>query len=213
MLLNKNGVSSPSSSSSISSEVALVLQEMRSRGLKPNAVTYNSLINGAVSSGDLHGAWQYVEDMEGQGVGLDAFTCSILMKGVKHSSRTDDVEKILALIKRAGVVPDEVLVNSLLDACVRLRNGQLLTQVLEQFRATGVVPSLHAYATLIKAYGHARQLDQVWALWQELTVERGITPNEEVFTCMADACAANGDLSGAVRVLRDLKQPGHRGSA
>merc|ERR1719421_2834966 len=202
-LLSKNCGSTGSAS-----DIAHVLQEMRSQGIKPNPVTYNSLINAAISRGDLLGAWQYVEDMEGQGIQVDAFTCSILMKGVKHSSKRDDVEKVLALIERAKVSPDEVLVNSLLDACVRLRNGPLLTQVLQQFRATGVVPSLHAYATLIKAYGHARQLDQVWALWQELTVERGITPNEEVLTCMADACAANGDLSGAVRVLRDVKHAG-----
>jgi pentatricopeptide repeat protein len=193
-------------------DIALVLQEMRSQGLKPNPVTYNSLINAAISRGDLQGAWQYVEDMEMQGVQVDAFTCSILMKGIKHSSKRDDVEKILALIDRAKVVPDEVLVNSLLDACVRLRNGPLLTRVLQQFRATGVVPSLHAYATLIKAYGHARQIDQVWALWQEVTAERGIAPNEEVFSCMADACVSNGDLAGAVRVLRDVKQSGLHGS-
>jgi len=207
MSLSKN---SPGMGSA--ADVALLLQEMRSQGLKPNPVTYNSLINASIARGDLRGAWQYVEDMEVQGVQVDAFTCSILMKGVKHSSRRDDVEKILSLIDRSRVVPDEVLVNSLLDACVRLRNGPLLTQVLKQFRATGVVPSLHAYATLIKAYGHAQQLDQIWALWRELTVERGITPNEEVFTCMADACAANGDLSGAVRVLRDVKQSGLHGS-
>jgi len=188
------------------SDIALTLQEMRGQGLKPNQVTYNSLINAAISRGDLRVSWQYVEDMEDQGIQVDAFTCSILMKGVKHSSKKEDVDKVLALIERAKVSPDEVLVNSLLDACVRLRNGPLLTQVLTQFRATGVVPSLHAYATLIKAYGHARQLDQVWALWQELTVERGITPNEEVFGSMADACASNGDFSGAVRVLRDFKQ-------
>jgi pentatricopeptide repeat protein len=185
---------------------------MRGQGIKPNQVTYNSLINAAISRGDLRGAWQYVEDMEGQGVQVDAFTCSILMKGVKHSSKRDDVEKVLALIERARVSPDEVLVNSLLDACVRLRNGPLLTQVLTQFRATGVVPSLHAYATLIKAYGHARQLDQIWTLWQELTVERGITPNEEVLTSMADACASNGDLSGAVRVLCGAKRSIAQGS-
>merc|ERR1719161_830907 len=178
----------------------------------PNQVTYNSVINAAISRGDLRGSWQYVEDMEAQGVQVDAFTCSILMKGVKHSSKRDDVEKVLALIERAKVSPDEVLVNSLLDACVRLRNGPLLTKVLNQFRATGVVPSLHAYATLIKAYGHARQLDQIWTLWQELTVERGITPNEEVITSMADACASNGDLSGSVRVLRGTKQSFAQGS-
>merc|ERR1719390_573428 len=121
-------------------DVAAVLKDMQSRGLKPNAVTYNSLIKDVVARQDLQGAWR------------------------------------------------------LIDACVRLRNVQRLTQVLEQFKATGVVPSLHACATLIRAYGHARRLDRAWVLWRELTEERKVTPTEEVFASMVDACLANGDL-------------------
>jgi pentatricopeptide repeat protein len=59
-LLCKNSVSS-------ASDIALILQEMRSQGIKPNPVTYNSLINAAISRGDLRGSWQYVEDMEAHG--------------------------------------------------------------------------------------------------------------------------------------------------
>ena len=69
------------------------------------------------------------------------------------------------------VTLDEVLVNGLLDVCVRLRNVRRLTTVLEQFKARGVVPSLHAGATFIGAYGHARRLDPAWVLWRELTEE------------------------------------------
>ena len=58
---------------------------------------------------------------------------------------------------QSKVTPDEVLVNCLLD----------FTIFLEQFKATGVVPSLHACATLIRAYGHARRLDRAWILWRE----------------------------------------------
>merc|ERR1719399_2339728 len=105
--------------------------------------------------------------MEDQGVRVDAFTCSILMKGIKHSSKRDDVEKVLALIDRAKVVPDEVLVNSMLDACVRLRDPQRLNRALEQFKASGVVPSMHAYAVLIKAYGHANRIDEAQRVWNE----------------------------------------------
>lgn len=129
-------------------EVAATLKEMQGRGLKPNAVTYNSLVKDVVARQDLQGAWRLIEEMQQLGVKPDAFTCSILMKGVKHTSCPEDVDKIITLIERAKVTPDEVLVNCLLDACVRLRNVQRLTTVLEQFKATGVVPSLHACATL-----------------------------------------------------------------
>jgi pentatricopeptide repeat protein len=186
-------------------DVAAVLKEMQSRGLKPNAVTYNSLIKDVVARQDLAGAWRLIDEMEREGTRPDAFTCSILMKGVKHTSCPEDVDRIITLIERAKVTPDEVLVNCLLDACVRLRNVQRLTQVLEQFKATGVVPSLHACATLIRAYGHARRLDRAWVLWRELTEDRKVTPSEEVFASMVDACLANGDLDGAVSVFREMK--------
>lgn len=186
-------------------EVRTVLESMRSRGLRPNAVTYNSLVKDAIARQDLHGAWHLIEQMEKADVKPDAFTCSILMKGLKHTCCGEDVDKIIQLIERAKVTPDEVLVNCLLDACVRLRNIPRLTQVLEQFKATGVVPSPHACATLIKAYGHARRPDRVLALWNELVKERKVTPNEEVFASMVDACLANSDLENAVAIFREMK--------
>jgi len=186
-------------------KVITTLQAMRSRGLRPNVVTYNSLVKDAVMRQDLPGAWKFIDDMEKEGTKPDAFTCSILMKGVKHTSCAEDVDAIIDLINRAKVTPDEVLVNCLLDACVRLRNIPRLTQVLEQFKSTGVVPSLHACAMLIKAYGHSRRLDCAWTLWNELTVDRKVTPSEEVFASMVDACLANGDLENAMAVFREMK--------
>merc|ERR1719160_843232 len=43
-------------------EVANVLARMKERGLTPNAVTYNSIVNGAVTRGDLRSAWDLIEE-------------------------------------------------------------------------------------------------------------------------------------------------------
>ena len=58
----------------------------------------------------------------------------------------------------------------------------------------------------IRAYGHARRLDSAWVMWRELTEERRVTPSEEVFASMVDACLANCDLEGAVAAFREMKQ-------
>jgi len=187
------------------SEIDAVIESMRSRGLKPNAVTYNSLVKYAVIRQDLPGAWTLISQMEAEGTSPDAFTCSILMKGVKHSCSSEVVDKVVDLIQRAKVTPDEVLVNCLLEAYVRLRNIPRLVQILERFKSTGVVPSLHACALLIKAYGHSQRLDRAWGVWKELVNERKVTPNEEVFASMVDACLASGDLENAVVVFREMK--------
>jgi len=185
-------------------EVARIFREMRGRDLAPNVVTYNSLVRDAIARQDTARAWSLVGTMEQAGVMPDAFTCSILMKSVKHSPCPDDVDRIIDLIQRTKVIPDEVLVNCLLDACVRLRDTQRLTKVLQQFRARGVVPSPHAYATLIRAYGHARRVDRAWELWHELTGGEGSAGgSEEAFAAMVEACLAGGDLQGAVGIFRE----------
>eukprot|EP00932_Pfiesteria_piscicida_P011193 SRR837773.22307.p1 GENE.SRR837773.22307~~SRR837773.22307.p1 ORF type:complete len:478 (-),score=172.61 SRR837773.22307:188-1621(-) len=185
-------------------EVAQTFRDMRARGLAPNVVTYNSLVRDAVARQDSRRAWQLVDTMENAGVPPDAFTCSILMKFVKQNPIPQDLDRITDLMQRARVIPDEVLVNCLLDACVRLRDTRRLTKVLQQFRAVGVVPSAHAYATLIRAYGHARCPERSWELWQERTGGDAGRCDEEAFAAIVEACTANGDVQGAVRLFRDV---------
>merc|ERR1719316_1344339 len=123
-----------------------------------------------------------------------------------------DVDRTLSLIQRSGVTPDEVLVNTLLDACIRLRDVQRLTAALSTFRGSGVVPSEHAYGTVIKAYGHARALDEAWATWKEM-LERKVTPSESTIATMVEACVANGSATDARTVLADMRAAGAKVAA
>ena len=52
--------------------------------------------------------------MEEECVPVDNFTCSIMMKGLRHSSASEDVDRTLNLIQRAGVCPDEVWAGTML---------------------------------------------------------------------------------------------------
>ena len=45
-----------------------IMKDMRAAGLQPNDITYNSLINAAVGSGDGHKAWMWVDEMVEAGI-------------------------------------------------------------------------------------------------------------------------------------------------
>jgi len=177
---------------------------MKALGLSPNQITYNSLVNACVSRGDTSLAWKYVSLMKLDGIPLDNFTCSIMMKGLKHSSNREDVDQTLNLIEQSAVVPDEVLVNTLLEACIRLKDVGRLTSALRAFRSQGTVPSEHAYATVLKAYGHARALPDVLATWNDM-LDRKVRPTEATFGAMVEACVANGAVEEAIRVFSEMK--------
>merc|ERR1719271_1792011 len=181
----------------------MVLEDMQELGLSPNQITYNSLINNAVSSGDVPMAWKYVALMREDGIPLDNFTCSIMMKGLKHTTNREDVDNTLSLIEQAQIVPDEVLVNTLLDACIRLRDVKRLSSALEAFRRTGAVPSDHAYSTVLRAYGHARALPEAWATWHEM-LARKVPPTDATFNALIDVCARQGDVDRAAQLFRDM---------
>merc|ERR1719453_1600855 len=181
-----------------------VLDDMKALGLSPNQITYNSLVNACVSRGNTSLAWKYVSLMKLDGIPLDSFTCSIMMKGLKHSSNREDVDQTLNLIEQSAVVPDEVLVNTLLEACIRLKDVGRLTSALRAFRSQGTVPSEHAYATVLKAYGHARALPDVFATWRDM-LDRKVTPTQATFAAMVDACVANGAVDDAIRVFSEMK--------
>lgn len=106
-------------------------------GLKPNDVTYNSMIDACVRAHSLPRAWDLLQEMHDQGIHPDNFTYSTLIKGIRseyHSSASGpcgisnyhDLERAFRLLedmKSQNIVrPDEILYNCLMDACVRFHD-------------------------------------------------------------------------------------------
>ena len=74
-------------------------------------------------------AWSLIEMMQRGGVSVDNFTISIMMKSLKKLRGPKDVAKILDLLDRSGVdvCTDEILLNTILETCIRHREFRRLT--------------------------------------------------------------------------------------
>jgi len=179
------------------------LQEMRELSLEPNQITYNSLINAAVSSGNMSAAWKYVSTMKLAGIAIDSFTVSTMMKGLRHAASREDVDNTLRLLEDDMPV-DEVLVTTLVDACIRLRDIARLTAVVQAFRRSGAVPSESAYATVLRAYGHARAVEQAVETWQDM-VSHKVWPKDATVAILVEALMQSGAVDAAIRALRELR--------
>eukprot|EP00747_Dinoflagellata_sp_TGD_P188994 gnl/TRDRNA2_/TRDRNA2_48777_c1_seq1.p1 gnl/TRDRNA2_/TRDRNA2_48777_c1~~gnl/TRDRNA2_/TRDRNA2_48777_c1_seq1.p1 ORF type:complete len:929 (+),score=182.44 gnl/TRDRNA2_/TRDRNA2_48777_c1_seq1:253-2787(+) len=200
---------------SVTAKVDALIAEMRTRGLKPNTATYNSLLGGALAAGNLNKAWQIIDSMEasGQGSGIDAHTLSMLFKGLRRERNAVDassVDRALALIEKHRVSVDEVLVNAALEACICLRDASRLTVALRTFKLCGwEIPkecAMHTYGMLIKAYGHSDQLGMALQLWREVKCERCLVPSEQLYGQMIDVLVSNNRLDEAIQLLEEMKK-------
>ena len=63
-----------------------------------------------------------------------------------------------------------------------------------------------AYGSMIKAYGQARDVERVWALWREMP-SRGVNPTAITAGCTVNALVKTGEVDEARKLVQDLVYP------
>jgi len=184
-----------------------LLAEMAKQGLSASLVTYHSLLNARARACDCHSAWRLIAQMRAAGLKPTAVTYSIFLKGCTTLSDGSHVSRVVDLIDESGVVMDEVLFASVVEACIRTGCLDLLAV---QTRKSPQGLTAPTYGSMIKAYGQARDIAQVWSLWKEM-ICRDVRPTSITFGCMVEALVTNASTDEAWRLVQVMwEQEQHR---
>jgi len=172
--------------------------------------------------------WQLLQQMLELGLEPDRYTCSTLVKGMHLGGcSAEDIDCAIDLIHRVGVQALfareahidhagacsgntrllEVLFNTLLDACVTIRDLERMAAIFQLMQEFGVSVSSVTLGTLIKAFGQAGRLSHCHEVWQKMH-ESAIVPTVVTFGCYIDACTRNGDVVRGEKVLLSMKELG-----
>merc|ERR1719498_1241040 len=181
---------------------------MTSEGHKPNQVTFNELINAMVKGGDSRRKqlWGVIDEMKAAEVKPNQVTISILLKCLNSYSHQTDIERTMNLIKVMDEPMDEVLLSSVVEACVRIGKPDLLEAQLKHVQDSTpiTINGSHTYGSLIKAYGYAKDLTSIWRCWKEMR-SRHIKPTSITLGCMVEAMVNNGDTEGAHDLIQQMQ--------
>jgi pentatricopeptide repeat protein len=184
------------------------MDTMQRAGCKPNPVTYNELIHSLVRSekeSNRAQVWEVIDEMKAAGVQPNKVTCSILFRSLKSRSSQADVVRIMELSDQMDESMDEVLMSSIVEACVRIGKPGLLTEKLEQLQGkNGIkVTGAHTFGSLIKAYGTAHDMDGAWRCWKAMRSQH-VKPTSVTIGCMIEAVVSNGDVDGGYELIGQL---------
>merc|ERR1719282_1588076 len=111
------------------------MEEMRKDGFQPNKVTFNEFINAMIAKGRSWGfqeIWGIVHEMQEADVKPNRVTCSILLKCLNASSDMQNITRTMDLLNTMDEPMDEVLLSSVVEACVRIGKTELLANKLKQ---------------------------------------------------------------------------------
>jgi pentatricopeptide repeat protein len=192
--------------------IEYVINEIEKRGLKPNDITLNTVIDITVESGCFDLAWKYYDDMEKvYQVEPDIYTYSTLLKTIKNYEpeerfieRAFDILKIVKLSKAKGIKPDEILYNCILDTCVKYNRMEQADSVYKDMFQAGVPPSKITYAIMIRGYGNDFRLERAFEIFQEMK-QNNVAPNEIIYGCLLNACVKCNKIEKACEIYDEIK--------
>jgi len=183
------------------------LDKMRASGFAPNCVTFNELLDATIrSGGNIATTWRIVDEMHASGVHPNRVTASILLKLFHTRLKPSDVERAMAIVEASSDDMDEVLLGSVIEACIRVNREDLLMRQLrrQQGEKRVQISSSHTYGSMIRAYGWVRDVKGIWAMWREMQ-EREILWTSVTLGNMVEALVQIGDPQAAYDLIHTSK--------
>eukprot|EP00931_Biecheleriopsis_adriatica_P109517 TRINITY_DN8377_c0_g1_i1.p1 TRINITY_DN8377_c0_g1~~TRINITY_DN8377_c0_g1_i1.p1 ORF type:complete len:853 (-),score=199.84 TRINITY_DN8377_c0_g1_i1:178-2736(-) len=191
-------------------EARALVREMDSRGFAANKVTYNELLNAMVTAKDRQGMWEIVDEMKRADLRVNLITCSILLKSLTPNSGESDLPRIMALIDNVDEPIDDILLASIIEACIRTKQLDILSDFLARYRSKAknfAGLSAFSYGAMIKAYGEAGNVHQVRELWA-LMQGNDVKPTATTIGCVVEALVVNKQPDEAWRLCQEqLEHP------
>jgi pentatricopeptide repeat protein len=169
----------------------------------PNNVTYNSVLNCLVTNDYLDIAEKILDELcSHKSLKPDIISFSTLIKGYIYQKDLRKPLKILSIMERLNIKPDEVLLNSLLDGCDKMNNYKAGVEIFRQVRKF-IYPSLMSFSIMMKIYGKLGNYEESKNLINELR------KNDEkisliIYTCYMRTCFNDKRAEEAMEIFKEI---------
>ncbi|XP_071733413.1 pentatricopeptide repeat-containing protein At4g16390, chloroplastic-like [Rutidosis leptorrhynchoides] len=184
-----------------------LFDEMLQRGVKPDNVTFSTII-GCSRLKSLPGkAVEWFEKMSGFGIQPDDVTYSVM---IDCYGRVGNVDMALRLYDRSRTEKwrlDAVTFTTIIKIYGTSGNFDGCLTVFEEMKALGVKPNLVCYNTLLDAMGRAKRPWQVKSIYQQI-LSNGLTPGWATYAALIRAYGKARYCDDAMNVYKEMKAKG-----
>ncbi|KAL9464794.1 hypothetical protein AB3S75_002406 [Citrus x aurantiifolia] len=180
-----------------------LLHVMKSRGVKPNSVIYNTLIHSLCKNGKVGRARSLMSYMEEP----NDVTFSILICAY---CKEENLVNALVLLEKSfsfGFVPDVVTITKVLELLCSVGRVTDAVEILERVESKGGVIDVVAYNTLIKGFCRLGKLKVGCRFLKEME-RKGCLPNADTYNILISSYCETGVLDSALDVFNDMKIDG-----
>lgn len=173
---------------------------MEEFGVKPDVITFSTIMNAWSTAGFMEKCKQIFDDMVNAGIKPDSHAYSILAKGYVRAQLPEKAQEVLKHMIDSGVRPNVVIFTTIMSGWCSSGKMENAARVFDEMFEYGISPNLKTFETLIWGFAEAKQ---PWRAEEMLQVmERfKVQPEKSTFILIADAWRAIGLTKEANRML------------
>ncbi|XP_043717366.1 pentatricopeptide repeat-containing protein At1g02060, chloroplastic [Telopea speciosissima] len=183
-----------------------VFSTMKSLGVSPSVVTFNSLLSVLLRRGRTNMAQQlYHEMLSVPGVSPDVCTFNILIRGFCLNSMLDEGFRFFKEMSRFRCDPDIVTYNTLIDGLCRAGKVRIAHNLLKGLLAKSpdLYPNIVTYTTLIRGYCEKHAFTEALAVYEEM-LGRGMKPNSITYNTLIQGLCDAQKLEKIKEILEGM---------
>lgn len=185
-----------------------ILQDMKNHGIKPNVVTFSTLLKGHCQSGDIRTGFAILEQMKKEtNLKPDEIMYNSLLDGCAQNNLVEQGLQVLNDMKGDCVRPSNFTLSILVKMMNRARKLDNAFMIVEEItRQYGFRPNVHVYANLAQACVSNRQLARGMGVLETMIHER-IQPDNRTYAILIRANISQNlydQADGLLRAALDL---------
>ncbi|KAI8340748.1 hypothetical protein BC941DRAFT_418086 [Chlamydoabsidia padenii] len=180
-----------------------LLREMERRELKPNTITYTTIINGYSRQSDMIRAKRWLMRMRANFVRPDVYTYTSMIDGYMRQCDVDRAEGVFKTMMQQKVPPNLVTYNVLMHHSVLQLDMETATKFWSKLYQVGLEPDVYSYAILIQGLGNEALVDEAWRIYDKMK-QQNVNVNHVVATTLMGIHVKHKDNSYAVQLFQDF---------
>ncbi|XP_062203649.1 pentatricopeptide repeat-containing protein At3g09650, chloroplastic-like [Phragmites australis] len=195
-------------------DVVAMLRAMRREGetmpaSQPDHVTYTTVISTLVTAGDMERACAVLDEMAAAGVPANRVTYNVLLRGYCQQLQITEARELFEeMTTDAGIQPDVVTYNTLMDGCVLTDDSAGALAFFNEMRSRGIAPSTVSYTTLMKAFATSGQPKVAHKVFEEMERDPRVRVDRAAWNMLVEGYCRLGLLETAKQVVESMKERG-----
>ncbi|KAI3969488.1 hypothetical protein MKX01_020049 [Papaver californicum] len=184
-----------------------VFDEMIQRGVKPDKITFSTLISCARLCGLPDKAIEWFEKMPHFGCEPDDVIKSAMIDAYGRLGNNDMALSLYDQAKRENWRIDVVSYSTMIKTYTALGDFHGAFKVFEDMKAVGMKPNLTVYNTILDVMGKAKRPWMVKTVHREMT-RNGIAPNWPTYAALIRAYGKARYVEDALSIYKEVKGKG-----